>query len=129
MLVAGRGLDRGDDLTGDAELGERAEARLAVAAVVADGLVETEQAFLDQVVALSSEEEVGRGLEADEAAVAADDRVVGIGAAVLGERDQVVIIKLRLRVSFLRERTVEATTGEPQFLRRRRKSHRTFSLR
>jgi hypothetical protein len=53
VLVAGRGLDRGDDLPGDAELGEVAEGRLAVGAVVADRLVEAEQAFLDQVVGLA----------------------------------------------------------------------------
>jgi hypothetical protein len=40
VLVAGRGLDRGDDLAGDAELGEVAEARLAVGPVVANRLVE-----------------------------------------------------------------------------------------
>ena len=104
VLVAGRGLDRGDDLAGDAELGEVAEARLAVGAVVADRLVEAEQALLDQVVRLPPEEEVGRGLEADEAAVAADDRVVGVGPALLGEGDEIVIIKLSLRVSAGAER-------------------------
>ena len=58
VLVAGRGLHRGDDLAGDAELGEVAEARLAVGAVVADRLVEAEQALLDQVVGLAPEQEV-----------------------------------------------------------------------
>ena len=98
MLVAGRGLHRGDDLAGDAELGEVAKARLAVGPVVADRLVEAEQALLDQIVRLAPEEEVGRGLETDEAAVALDDRVVGIGPSLLGEGDQVVIIKFNLRV-------------------------------
>ena len=121
VLVAGRGLHRGDDLAGDAELGEVAEARLAVGAVVADRLVEAEQAFLDQVVGLAAEQEVGRGLEADEAAVAADDRVVGVGAAVLGESDQIVIIKLRLRVSLgWSSGAVETARRESHFLRRRR---------
>ncbi len=84
VLVAGRGLHRGDDLAGDAELGEVAEARLTIGPVVADRLVEAEQALLDQVVGLAAEQEVGGGLEADEAAVAADDRVVGVGPAILG---------------------------------------------
>jgi hypothetical protein len=50
VLVAGRGLDGGDDLAGDAELREVAEAGLSIGAVVADRLVEAEQAFLNQVV-------------------------------------------------------------------------------
>ena len=44
VLVARRRLDRGDDLAGDAELGEVAEARLAVGAEVADRLVEADAA-------------------------------------------------------------------------------------
>ena len=70
MLVARRRLDRGDDLARDAQLGEVAEARLAVGAVVADRLVEADQALLDQVLAVPAGEEVGGGLEPDEALVA-----------------------------------------------------------
>ena len=51
VLVARRGLDRGDDLARDAQLREVAERRLAVGAVVADRLVEADEALLDQVVA------------------------------------------------------------------------------
>src|SRR6185295_13892608 len=109
VLVPGRRLHRGDDLTGDAELREVAKARLAIGAVVADRLVEAEQAFLDQVVCLAAKQEVGRCLEPDEAAVAADYRVVGIGPSVLGEGDQIMVIKLRLRVRISRpEGAVEA---------------------
>src|SRR5204862_7825870 len=38
VLETGRGLDRGDDLPGDAELGERAERRLLVGPEVPNGL-------------------------------------------------------------------------------------------
>jgi hypothetical protein len=108
VLVAGRRLHRGDDLTGDTELGEVAEARLAIGAVVANRLVETEQAFLDQVVGLTTEQEVRGGLEADEAAIAAHDRVVGVGTPILCQGDQIVVIKLRLKVSVGRfKRAVE----------------------
>ena len=94
VLVAGGGLDRGDDLARDAELGEVAEARLAVGAVVAHRLVEPDEALLDEVVRVAADQEVRRGLEPHEAVVALDDAVVGVLAALLGERDQVVIIKL-----------------------------------
>src|SRR4029077_3412830 len=83
VLVTGRRLHRGDDLAGDAELGEVAKARLAVGAVIADRLVEAEQALMDQVVGLAPEQEVGGGLEADETAVTTDYRVVGVGFAFL----------------------------------------------
>src|SRR6185503_8028312 len=99
VLVAGRGLDRGDDLARDAELGEVAEARLAIGAVVADRLVEADEALLDEVVPVAADEEVRRGLEAHEAVVALDDAVHRILAALLGQSDQKVIIKLRLRLS------------------------------
>ena len=88
VLVARRGLDRGDDLARDAQLGEVAEARLAVGAVVAHRLVEADEALLDEVVGVAAGEEVRRGLQADEAVVAADDPVVRVGAALLGQRDQ-----------------------------------------
>src|ERR1700744_2588198 len=104
VLVAGRGLHRGDDLAGGAELGEVPEARLAVGAVVTDRLVKAEQALLDQVVGLAPEQEVRGGLKADESAVALDDRVVSVGPAVLREGDQIVIIKLTLRVRPCRSR-------------------------
>ena len=46
VLVAGRGLDRGDDLARDAQLREVAERGLAVRPEIADRLVEADQAFL-----------------------------------------------------------------------------------
>ena len=55
VLVPGRGLDRGDDLPGYAELGEVPETRLAVPAVVAYRLVEADEALLDQVVGVSED--------------------------------------------------------------------------
>ena len=98
MLVAARGLDRGDDLPGDAELGEVAEARLAVGPEVADRLVEADQSLLDQILGVATEQEVRRRLEPDEAAITLDDPVVGVGTAPLGERNQVRILKLGLSV-------------------------------
>src|SRR5207248_634677 len=88
-------LHRGDDLAGDAELGEVAEARLAVRAKVADRLVEAEEPLLDQVVGVAAEQEVRRRLQSHEAAVAPDDAIVRVGAPALGERDEIRVLKLR----------------------------------
>src|SRR3954470_9995853 len=60
VLVARGRLDRGDDLPRDAQLGEVAERRLAVGPVVAHGLVEADEPFLDEVVGVAAGEEVRR---------------------------------------------------------------------
>ena len=98
VLVARGGLDRGDDLARDAELREVPEARLAVGAVVANRFVEAHEALLDQIVGVSADQEVRRRLEPHEAVVALHDPVVRVLLALLGERDEVVIIKLSFRV-------------------------------
>ena len=92
MLVARRGLHRGDDLPRDAQLGKVSKARLAVRAVVANRLVETDQALLDQIVGVAPDQEVGGGLQPHEAVVALDDAVIRILTALFGERNQVVVI-------------------------------------
>ena len=47
---------------------------------------------------------------------------------ILGEGDQVVVIKLRLSVMVNRSGgAVEASPGEPHFMRRSRKCHRSLS--
>src|SRR4051812_7897009 len=99
VLVARRGLHRRDDLARDAELGEVAEARLAVGPVVADRLVEADEALLDEVVAVAAGEEVRRRLQADEAVVAADEPLVRRRIALLRERDEIAVIDLDLRLS------------------------------
>src|SRR4051794_40271575 len=96
VLVARRRLDRGDDLARDAELGEVAEARLAVGPVVAHGLVEADEALLDEVVRVAAGQEVRGRLQADEAVVAPHDAVIGDRIALLGKGDQVAIIDLNL---------------------------------
>jgi hypothetical protein len=96
VLVAGRGLHRGDDLTRDAELGEVSEARLTIGAVVANRLVEADQALLNQVVGVAAGEKVRRCLEADEAVITADDPIVRIRVPLLRERDEIPILELRL---------------------------------
>jgi hypothetical protein len=96
VLVACRRLDRGDDLARDAELGEVAEARLAVAAEVANRLVETDQPFLDEVIRVPAGEKVRRGLEPHKALVALHKPVVGRRVALLGQRDEESILNLRL---------------------------------
>src|SRR5205085_10771270 len=78
------------------ELREVAEGRLPVRAVVAHGLVETDQAFLDQVVRVTAGKEVRGRLETDEAVVTADDPVVGGGVTLLRQGDQVAILDLNL---------------------------------
>src|SRR5215210_358788 len=98
VLVAGGGLHRGDDLPGYAELGEVPETRLAVPAIVAHRLVEPDEPLLDQVVGVAADQEVGRRLQSDEPEIPLDYAVVGVLLALLGERDQVMIIKLNLSV-------------------------------
>src|SRR5919198_4397546 len=71
VLEARRGLDGGDDLASDAELGEAAERRLLVRAEITNRLVEPDQPLLDQVFGVAAGEEVRARLEADEARVAA----------------------------------------------------------
>ena len=111
MLVAARGLHGGDDLAGDAELREVAEARLAVGAEVADRLVEADEPLLDQVLRVAAEHEVRRGLQADEAAITADQPLVGVRATPLGERDQVAVLKLWLSLSSRGRVRCRARTG------------------
>ena len=74
MLLARRRLDRGDELPRDAQLGERAEARLASGIVVADRLEQADHAFLDDVVAIRAGQEVRTRLAPNEAAVAMDEQ-------------------------------------------------------
>src|SRR4051794_39478367 len=96
VLVARRRLHRGDDLAGDAQLREVAERGLAVGAVVAHGLVQADQALLDQVVRVAAGEEVRRRLEPDEAVVTADDPVIGGGIPLLGKGDEGSVLNLDL---------------------------------
>src|SRR6185503_9233330 len=115
VLVARRGLHGRDDLAGDAQLREVAEARLPVGPVVADRLVEADEALLDEVVAVAAGEEVRRRLQADEPVVPAHEALVRRVVALLGEGDEVSVIDLDLRLS------VRGETGhERSFLPRRR---------
>src|SRR5436305_13205828 len=66
VLVARGRFDGRDDLPGDAQLGEVPEARLAIAAEVPNRLVEADEAFLDQVVAVAPGTEIRRSLQTDE---------------------------------------------------------------
>src|SRR5207248_627395 len=91
---ARRGFDGRDDLARDAQLGEVPEARLAVGAVVPDRLVEAYKPFLDQVVGVTPDQEIRRGLQPDEAVIAADHPVGRRGHALLRERDQVLVVWL-----------------------------------
>jgi hypothetical protein len=103
VLVAGRRLHRRDDLARDAQLGEVAERRLAVGPIVADGLVEADEPFLDQVVRVAPDEEVRRGLQPDERVIAADQLLVGVWTALLGQCEEVSVINLNLRLRLCRD--------------------------
>ena len=63
VLVAARGLDRDDDLPRDAQLGEVAETRLAVRAVVAGSPCRARPSPPGSGPRVAPEQEVGRGLE------------------------------------------------------------------
>jgi hypothetical protein len=98
VLVARGGLHGGDDLPRDAQLGEVAEARLAVRSEVADRLVEAHEPLLDQVFRVAAGEEIRGGLQAHESVVAPDKTVVGVAIALLCESDQEDILDLRFSV-------------------------------
>src|SRR5215211_6785370 len=100
VLVARGGLDRGDDLPRDAQLGEVAERRLAVGPEVPDRLVKPDEAFLDEVLGVAADQEVRRCFQADERVIAADQAVVGIGASLFGKRYEIPILKLYLNLRF-----------------------------
>ena len=69
VLLPRRRLDRGDDLTRDAQLGERAKARKLIGFEVAHGLVEADHPFLDDVFAVRADEKVALRLDANEVLV------------------------------------------------------------
>src|SRR5581483_1184373 len=125
VLVAGGGLDRGDDLAGDAELGEVPEARLPIGPVVPDRLVQPHQPLLDQVVAVTAGQEVRRRLQAHESVVATNDRVVRHRVPLLGERDQIAILNLKLRVGVRRKPSHECPFPTPADTAEGPKSWRT----
>src|SRR4051794_26959606 len=74
MLLPRRRLDRGDDLTSDAQLGERTEAGLVLGTEVAGRLVQPDQRLLLDVVGVAADEEVPTALGPGEAAVPGDQR-------------------------------------------------------
>ena len=77
MLLARRRLDGRDDLPRDAQLRERAERREFVGAEVADGLVEADHAFLDDILTVGTDEEVALGLDADEVLIFVEQELHG----------------------------------------------------
>src|SRR5438876_1235624 len=92
VLEAGRSLDRGDDLSRHAELGEAAERRLLVRPKVAYGLAEPDQPFLEEVLAVAAGEEIRARLHANEARVAADQRITCPLVAVASAEDELQIL-------------------------------------
>src|SRR5579871_2100423 len=100
MLVTGGGLDRGDDLPGHAQLGERTERGLLVRTEIADCLVQADQPLLDQVVVSAADQKVRARLQAHEGRVAPDQAVERHGASVARLENELKILKFAL--SFLR---------------------------
>src|SRR3954468_15490717 len=100
VLETGRSLDRGDDLARYTELGEAAERGLLVGAEIPHRLVEADQPLLEQVVVVAAGEEVRARLEADEARVAAGERVHRDAVTVPGLDHELEIFELSL--DFLR---------------------------
>jgi hypothetical protein len=93
---------RRDDLAGHAQFGEVPEARLPVIPEVTDGLVEAEHPFLDQVIGVPADQEVGRSLHPDEALIALDELVGRIGTTLLRQNYEVYILRLRSSFSVCR---------------------------
>ena len=97
MLLAGGGLDGGDDLAGDAQLGEGPERRLPLGPVVADGLEQADHPLLLEVVEVAAGDEVAAGLGPGEAPVALEQEVerllltevAAVDERVVGDRRRV----------------------------------------
>ena len=70
--------------------------RLAVGPEIADRLVEADQPFLDEVLAVAADEEVRRRLQAHEGRITPDEPVVRVVAALSRQREKISIIKLNL---------------------------------
>jgi len=96
VLEAGRGLDGGDDLTGHAQLREAPKRGLLVGAEVPNRLVKPDQAFLDEVLGVPAGEEVGAGLEPNEAVVAPDQGVERPAVTVPGAHHKLEVFELPL---------------------------------
>ena len=121
MLVTRRRLYGRDDLAGDAQLSEVAEARLTIEAVVADRLVQADQPLLDQVFGVTARQEVGGCLQPHEAVVAPDETLVRIAITLLSKRDQETILNLNFRV------TVAGDSCHEQILSRAARSSNLLS--
>ena len=66
MLLAGRGLNRRYDLTRNTEFGERSKTRELIGFEIADGFVEPDHSFLDDIFAIGADEKITLGFDADE---------------------------------------------------------------
>jgi len=91
VLLARRGLDRRDDLAGDAQLGEGPEAGLVLGAEVAGGRVQADQRLLLDVVGVAADEEVATALGPGDPPVAVDQGLEGLAIALLGAGGQFVV--------------------------------------
>ena len=91
MLLAGRGLDGCDDLPGDAQLRERAEAAQPLGLVVTNGLEQADHAFLHDVLMVRSDEEVTARLGAHEVLVLAQQVLHRHAVSLLGQAHDLLI--------------------------------------
>ena len=94
MLLAVRGLDRGEDLTRDAELGEGSERSVLSEVEVSDRLEEADHAFLDDVFLVRSGEEVGASFRSGEIAVALEKDLDAAFVSGAHASDEVVVLEL-----------------------------------
>ena len=94
MLVAVGGLDRREDLAGDAELGEGPERGFLLEVEVPDRLEEADHALLDDVFLVRAGEEVGAGLGPGEVPVAAQEDLEAALVAFLDSLDEDLILEL-----------------------------------
>ena len=91
VLLPRRGLDRGDDLAGDAQLGERPERRQLLPPEVPNGLVEADHPLLDDILAIGPDQKVRLGFDSDEVAVLVDQILGGELIASLCAIDKLFI--------------------------------------
>ena len=70
--------------------------RLAVGAEIADRLVEADQPFLHEILAVAADEEVRGRLQAHEGGITAHEPVVRVIDALTGQCEEISIIKLNL---------------------------------
>lgn len=112
MFVSGGGLDRGDDLAGDAELGKRSEFVEPVASEISNSLAKPDHSLLDHVVTVGSEEKVRLCFRLYKSAIATKEAFRGAIRAIAGKQDDLFVLHA-LKPAYAIDLRFHITAPEP----------------